>query len=289
MRFAVRSIALGLGLTAVLVAAGPDYDRAKKLFNATEFEQSLKVLQAIPDKDGPVYELIGRNLFLLGDFKKSTEALEKAAQADPDNSEIALWAGRAFGRRAETSSVLTAPGFASRARQYFEKSVQLNPHNLEALSDLFEYYLEAPGFLGGGMDKARSHGGADCRPRRRRRTLEPGQAGGEAQGVPERRRAVAARRRALAPAASGGLSSWRGSCPDRAVTRKPSRAWHAPRQIAPSSPRLVYAKADIYIKNKYNLELAKTLLIRYMSMDADSPDDPPRSEAAKLLRQVQGS
>src|SRR6185369_4259626 len=61
---------------------------------------------------------------------------------------------RAYGRRAETSSPFTAPGQASKARQYFEKATQLNPRNLEALTDLFEYYLEAPGFLGGGMDKA---------------------------------------------------------------------------------------------------------------------------------------
>src|SRR5439155_25513412 len=40
------------------------------------------------------------------------------------------------------------------ARHYFEQAAQLNPNNLEAQSDLFEYYLEAPGFLGGGLDKA---------------------------------------------------------------------------------------------------------------------------------------
>src|SRR5258708_29669926 len=65
-----------------------------------------------------------------------------------------LWLGRAYGRRAETSSMITAPGLATKARQYFERAAQLNPDNLEAQSDLFEYYLEAPGFLGGGFDKA---------------------------------------------------------------------------------------------------------------------------------------
>ena len=50
----------------------------------------------------------------------------------------------------------------------------------------------------------------------------------------------------------------------------------------------MYAKADLYIKSKRNLDVAKTLLMRYMSMDL-SPDDPPRSEAEKLLKQVQGS
>lgn len=39
-------------------------------------------------------------------------------------------------------------------RKAFERAVQLNPSNVEALNDLFEYYLEAPGFLGGGLDKA---------------------------------------------------------------------------------------------------------------------------------------
>src|SRR5205085_7678635 len=99
-------------------------------------------------------ELIGRNYYMQGEYKKASESLEKAAATDPDSSEIALWLGRAFGRRAETSSPFTAPGHASKARQWFEKAVDLNPNNKEALSDLFEYYLEAPGFLGGGLDKA---------------------------------------------------------------------------------------------------------------------------------------
>jgi hypothetical protein len=30
----------------------------------------------------------------------------------------------------------------------------LDPNNIEALDDLFEYYLSAPGFLGGGIEKA---------------------------------------------------------------------------------------------------------------------------------------
>ena len=57
--------------------------------------------------------------------------------------------------------MLTAPGFATKARQFFERAAQLNPNNLDAQSDLFEYYLEAPGFLGGGFDKASANGRPD--------------------------------------------------------------------------------------------------------------------------------
>ena len=82
-----------LGLTPLMLAGGADLEQARKLYNLTQFEQSLKVLQAIPVKDSDVQELIGRNYYMQGEYKKATEALEKAAAADPNSSEIALWAG----------------------------------------------------------------------------------------------------------------------------------------------------------------------------------------------------
>src|SRR5438067_12600618 len=104
---AMKSAALLLASTILLMASGPDLDHARKLSNLTEFDESLKVLQAVPEKDAEIYELIGRNRYMQGEYKKASEALEKAAAADPENSEIALWLGRAFGRRAETSSPFT--------------------------------------------------------------------------------------------------------------------------------------------------------------------------------------
>jgi len=57
-------------------------------------------------------------------------------------------------------------------------------------------------------------------------------------------------------------------------------------KIAPNNPELLYAKADLYIKGGRNLDLARDLLKRYMSSSL-TPDDPPRSDAAKLLRRAQ--
>src|SRR5579872_3105334 len=145
---------IALGLASVLCAGPPELERARKLYSYTDYQGSLKILLPMTDKDGAAWLLIGQNYYGQGDLKKSTEAIEKATAADPGNSKYFMWLGRAYGRRAETSSPFTAPGFASRARQNFEKAVDLDPTNLDAASDLFEYYLEAPGFLGGGMDKA---------------------------------------------------------------------------------------------------------------------------------------
>ena len=64
-------------------AAGPELDRARKYYDSTDFEKSLQVLQAVPAKDGAVYQLIGRNYYMQKEYKKASEALEKAVAADP--------------------------------------------------------------------------------------------------------------------------------------------------------------------------------------------------------------
>jgi cytochrome c-type biogenesis protein CcmH/NrfG len=64
-----------------------------------------------------------------------------------------MWLGRAWGRLAESNKLL-AFGRARKAKNAFEKAVQLDPKNVDAMSDLFEYYFEAPGVVGGGLDKA---------------------------------------------------------------------------------------------------------------------------------------
>ena len=58
-------------------------------------------------------------------------------------------------------------------------------------------------------------------------------------------------------------------------------------QIAPDTPRLIFAKADLYIKSNRHLDVARRLLERYLASDL-TPDDPPRADAQKLLRQANG-
>jgi tetratricopeptide (TPR) repeat protein len=282
----VKLLAL-LSLVSILWASDASIEQARKLYNRTEFDQSLKILNGLPEKDAAVYDLIGRNLYMQGEFKKASEALEKAFSADPANSNSALWLARAFGRRAETSSPFTAPGYATKARQYFEKSVQLNPRNLDALNDLFEYYMEAPGFLGGGLDKAQA-----LVPRISE--INPGEGHFAQAKLAEKRKEFSTAeeqlRRAIevAPHQVGRFIDLARFLAKHGRYQESDESLARAEKIAPDSPKLLYAKADLYIKSGRNLQVAKELLKRYMTSTL-SPDDPPRSDAAKLLKQVQGS
>src|SRR3954447_5672373 len=284
---AMKLSALLLGSSLLVFAGGPDVERAHKLYNLTNFEESLKVLQAAQHKDAEVWELTGRNHYMMGEYKKATEALEKAAAADPNDSHVALWLGRAWGRRAETSSPFTAPAHASKARQWFEKAVELNPKNTEALSDLFEYYLEAPGFLGGGYDKAQGVAA-------KRGQLDPAEGHWAQSKLAEKKKEYKSAedqlRRAIdaSPQRIGHVIDLARFLAKHGRYQEASQSLAKAEKLGPDTPNVVYAKADLLIKQRKDLEVAKGLLKRYMSMTL-TPDDPSRAEAKKLLKQVEGS
>jgi Flp pilus assembly protein TadD len=287
MEKAMRPGLLFLVATTLLAAAGGDFDHARKLYNLTDFDQSLKVLLAIPEKDAAIHEFIGRNYYMQGDYKKATEALDKAAAADPDSGEIALWLGRAYGRRAETSSPFTAPGHASKARQWFEKAVELSPKNTEALSDLFEYYLEAPGFLGGGFDKAQAVAAKMA-------ALDAAEGHWAQAKLAEKRKEFGSAeeqlRRAIeaSPQRVGRILDLAKFLARQGRFQDADQTFARAEKVAPNSPKVIFAKADTYIKTGRNVDLAKVLLKRYLTMKL-SPEDPTRADAARLLKQAEKS
>ncbi len=285
MYWVATALAAWLG-GSLLRAGSADLATAHKYYNCANFEESLKVLDSIQDKTPAVFQLSGLNYYMRGDYKKAVEALETARKNDPRNSATTLWLARAYGRRAETSSPFTAIGYASHARQNFELAAQLDPHNLEALSDLFEYYLDAPGFLGGGIDKAE-------RAVTRIAAVDAAEAQWAQSKLAEKRKQYGAveehLRRAikLAPPRIGLRLELARFLARQGRFQEAETSFTNAESIAPGSPRVLFARAEMYVKYSRNLEVARQILRRYMSLPL-TPDDPPRSEAAKLLRQVEG-
>ena len=98
----------------------------------------------------------GRAQFDQGRYSNAASHFEQALAQAPGTSLYAQWLGRACGLEAQHAGILSKMGLASRSREAFEKAVSLDPANLGARSDLAAYYAAAPGFLGGGLEKARA-------------------------------------------------------------------------------------------------------------------------------------
>ena len=56
-------------------------------------------------------------------------------------------------------------------------------------------------------------------------------------------------------------------------------------QVAPGNAKILFERANTYIHEQRNLELAKQLLQRYIRAQL-TPDDPPRERAAFLLKKI---
>jgi tetratricopeptide (TPR) repeat protein len=281
---AVR-VLLAIGVATVSIWAEPN-PKAEDLYRRTEYRQSLELLSQ-SSGDAAVNNLIGRNYFMMGDFKKATDYFQKAADAEPGSSDYALWLGRGWGRRAETSNPFAAPGYASKARQWMEKAVELNDKNREALSDLFDYYLEAPGFLGGGYDKAQMIAGkiAEVDPAEgyfaRARLAEKRSEYGTAEM--QLRRAVE-----LAPKQVGRVLDLAKFLANEGKQQESDALFAKAENMAPETPKVWYARADALIKQKRNLDEARRLLQKYLQSSSITPDDPPKNDAQRLLKQVAG-
>ncbi len=271
--------------TSLVWAESAQWVQARDLYQRTNYDASLKVLLPEASKgDTAVLQLIGQNYFMLADYKKATEYLEKAAAMNPQSADAVLWLGRAYGRRAEVSSPFTAPGYASKARQLFEKAVKLDPTNRAALGDLFDYYMEAPGFLGGGTAKAEALAAQVAKS-------DPAEGHYYEALLAERRKQFDFAEKHLRAAMDEGprqvarvieLAKFLG----RLGRMSESEAlFEEAARIEPENPRILFERASVYIKAQRNLGEARRLLERYLRSPLQ-PNDPPRQEAEALLKKT---
>src|SRR5579885_315419 len=105
-------------------------------------------------KDADAHNLLCRAYMEVENWDRGIAACQKAVALVPGNSQYHLWLGRVYGQKADHVSFLTAAGLAKKLRTELETAVRLDPANLDARSDLADFYLEAPGIVGGGQDKA---------------------------------------------------------------------------------------------------------------------------------------
>ncbi|MEO9884677.1 MAG: tetratricopeptide repeat protein [Balneola sp.] len=134
-------------------------DKGINLFENGKLEEARSFFSSYlksNKKDAEANFYMGRVYFDEEDFGKATDWFNEAADYQKGNSKYHMWLGHAYGSRAQDAPTIKQPFLARNSRKNYEKAVELSPKNIEARESLIEYYLQAPGFLGGGVDKAES-------------------------------------------------------------------------------------------------------------------------------------
>jgi tetratricopeptide (TPR) repeat protein len=174
MKFRICSFALLFALL-LTVCASPETapafrSPAHQLLNEGHVDELVTAMNArlnTNPRDAEAANLMGRAYYSAGRWDEAIAAHERAVSMVGNNSNYQMWLARAYGEKADASSFVSALDFARKFRSTMELAVQLDPNNVDARSDLAEFYVQAPGMVGGGRDKAAAQADAITR-------LDPG-------------------------------------------------------------------------------------------------------------------
>lgn len=154
MRLTLRLL-LALAAALPLAASDDVPERLMKTGHADEALHALSLHVQDNPRDAAAFNLLCRTYYQLELWDTAILMAEKSVALEPRSSVYHQWLGRAAGRKAEVSNPFTAFNLARKVRAEFERAVSFDGNNISARADLSEYYLEAPGFLGGDKNKAR--------------------------------------------------------------------------------------------------------------------------------------
>ncbi len=241
------------------------------------------LLLAAPDAEAVFSK--GVQAYAKEDYEHAMKWFEQATEIAPESSKYHLWLGRTAGRRAQRVSFFRAMGLAKQARTEFERAVELDNSSLPALSDLMDYYLNAPGVLGGGEDKAKGIAArlAELNPAEGHRA--------QAQIFAKRKDYYPAAEREfrkaleLEPNKPGRLLDLASFLSERGRHQEADALFDQAAKQAPDSPDYLFARGQALARSKRDPQRARELLERYLHSPRQ-PEDPPPSEVQELLKKL---
>lgn len=133
-------------------------EKAKSLYEARNYADAEKVLKSIPEKNtdyAAARYYLGRVACDRKDFDAASDYFEEAIKANKKESEYYQWLGDTYGSIAQNANVFKQGLLAPKMKNAWETAVALDPKNINARASLIQFYLQAPGFMGGSIDKAK--------------------------------------------------------------------------------------------------------------------------------------
>jgi tetratricopeptide (TPR) repeat protein len=141
-----------------LLAAGQSsIEKVKVLYESNKPDEAEKILSAISEKNSDyaaAQYYLGRIAFDKKEYDDASEYFEEAIEANDKVADYHNWLGNTYGTLAQNSNMIKKGMLAPKMKNAWEHAIKLDSKNLDARSSLIQYYLQAPGFMGGSVEKA---------------------------------------------------------------------------------------------------------------------------------------
>jgi tetratricopeptide (TPR) repeat protein len=147
--------------TAILLLLAPALlasQTPEQLFRDRKFDELRKAMTESLAKNKADHRSmywIGRAYEEEDKFGEAIDWFEKAAKLNDTSALYHMWIGNAAGGAAQRANKLKQPFLARKVKAEFERAVALDPTMLDPRFGLVSFYTQAPGFMGGSVEKAK--------------------------------------------------------------------------------------------------------------------------------------
>jgi len=155
-RLTAAAAALGL-LLAMQPASATEYSALMKAKKFAEAERAASTKLAQEPANAEAMAARTEAILAAGSENRIEEAVKQAEQCVAAHATYArchLAVGKALGSKAMNGGIMSAMGYAGTIRDSFKKAVELDPRDQDARFSLLQFYMMAPGIMGGGTGKA---------------------------------------------------------------------------------------------------------------------------------------
>jgi tetratricopeptide (TPR) repeat protein len=131
--------------------------QAVSLFDSSRYDEARVLLDSyLPDhpQEAKAAAYRGRLALIQDDLDNAMEWTEKALKLEDGNAEYHFWMAQTYGMKAQRSGKIKQAFLAPKVKREFERAVELDPKLIPARLGLIQYYLMAPGIMGGSKEKA---------------------------------------------------------------------------------------------------------------------------------------
>lgn len=153
----IRGLLLASFLPAALAASASGGSTPEALMEAGHWKQVRAVAQKLAQEqpnNARSFYLMAQVKSAFADDAGALPLAQKAVALDGANATYHLCLAEIYGDMAQHAGFFKQMSLARSFKAEADKAVSLDPNNLDAHFDLLQFYLDAPGVLGGGKDKA---------------------------------------------------------------------------------------------------------------------------------------
>lgn len=136
-----------------------DIEKAQNLIKDKRYTEAKKILNTFTSKQTDYHQaryFLGRIAFNEQQYEDAAVFFEEAVAANDKIADYHNWLGNTYGTIAQDANVLKQGMLAPKMKSAWERAIELDQNILDARISLIQYYIQAPGFMGGSVSSAKT-------------------------------------------------------------------------------------------------------------------------------------